>query len=292
MRIALPPPRLPNEFNLRKQQEVFDLVLDPSKDTVLEPVSLGTAAYNAAHDPRYVDDVLYRGAKNGWGNSDPRVLAHVRHSNEALWAAVGAVLDNKGDEPPVAFAPVSGFHHAHYDHGYGYCTFNGLVISILEARRNNLLQGDVLIIDGDGHHGDGTEDIITKLGLISTNNLRLDAGAVKGSATVAGALIDMALGAYNNWDLVLYQAGADAHKDDPYGAGYLTDGEFTERDLRVFRLCKERNIPLVWCLAGGYNGTKTIGLHTRTFAAALQVFYPGQTRLPAARGAQSGILGL
>ena len=45
-------------------------------------------------------------------------------------------------------------------------------------------------------------------------------------------------------DLVLYQAGADPHIDDPLG-GYLTSPQLAERDRIVFEKALELEIPLV-----------------------------------------------
>ena len=50
-------------------------------------------------------------------------------------------------------------------------------------------------------------------------------------------------------DLVLYQAGADPHIDDPLG-GILTTAQMSARDRLVFE--KLGHLPLVWNLAGGY----------------------------------------
>lgn len=52
-------------------------------------------------------------------------------------------------------------------------------------------------------------------------------------------------------DLILYQAGADSHIDDPLG-GFLTTEQIKQRDAIVFREAKCWDIPLVWNLAGGY----------------------------------------
>ena len=71
---------------------------------------------------------------------------------------------------------------------------------------------------------------------------------------------DCAHGAFESWlgeaieavskcDLIIYQAGADPHEDDPYG-GMLTSRQMAERDRRVFEGLEQR--PLVWNLAGGY----------------------------------------
>ncbi|MFN7882276.1 MAG: hypothetical protein ACK5PF_04595 [bacterium] len=51
--------------------------------------------------------------------------------------------------------------------------------------------------------------------------------------------------------LVIYQAGADAHVDDPLG-GFLSTDELRQRDGFVMRNLGGVYGPLVWNLAGGY----------------------------------------
>lgn len=55
---------------------------------------------------------------------------------------------------------------------------------------------------------------------------------------------------YRSLDVVLYQAGADPHVDDPQG-GYLTTEQLAERDFMVFCECRQRGLPIAWNLAGG-----------------------------------------
>lgn len=78
-------------------------------------------------------------------------------------------------------------------------------------------------------------------------------------------------------DLVLYQAGADTHVDDPMG-GLLTTEQMRERDRGVFAATRALGIPVAWNLAGGYqvepDGSipRVIALHLNTFEEALRVW--------------------
>ena len=73
--------------------------------------------------------------------------------------------------------------------------------------------------------------------------------------------------------LVLYQAGADTHVDDPLG-GMLTSEQMRVRDRAVFRAGRAMGIPVAWNLAGGYqievDGTipRVVALHLATFGEA------------------------
>jgi hypothetical protein len=73
-------------------------------------------------------------------------------------------------------------------------------------------------------------------------------------------------------DLVLYQAGADPHRDDPLG-GSLSTAEIRRRDEIVFEAARAASVPLAWNLAGGYQEPlqKVVELHVQTMGAALAV---------------------
>lgn len=79
------------------------------------------------------------------------------------------------------------------------------------------------------------------------------------SALAASDLSRNAVVTDGKYDLVLYQAGADIHVDDPLG-GLLTTEQMRERDANVFRGCAESGTPVVWNLAGGYQRDANSGI--------------------------------
>ena len=82
-------------------------------------------------------------------------------------------------------------------------------------------------------------------------------------------------------DIILYQAGADAHHNDLLG-GFLNNKQMSERDRVVFQEAKKMNIPLVWNLAGGYQVdidtdgkqdiSKILTLHSNTLQECINVY--------------------
>ena len=70
-------------------------------------------------------------------------------------------------------------------------------------------------------------------------------------------------------DILLFDAGADPHIDDPLG-GFLTTEEMLLRDRLVFETCAELALPCAWHLGGGYQVPleATLLLHTATLEAA------------------------
>ncbi len=76
-------------------------------------------------------------------------------------------------------------------------------------------------------------------------------------------------------DIIIYQAGADPHIDDPLGSLGMTAEQMLERDEAVFEFCKDVNIPVMFVLAGGYQepiDEKLAPLHVNTFASAFRVY--------------------
>lgn len=224
------------------------------------------------HDPGYVLGVLAGVVATGFGVPSTEVARQSTWTAGAMLAATENVLGAKAHkkvvpEAPyhelVACVPASGFHHAHYERGSGYCTFNALVLSILRAREFGAQR--VLILDGDAHYGDGTDTLLTRLQLPSDEVVHVTGVGRRWLPAFTEVLNS------GPWDLILYQAGADAHEDDPYGAGYLSDKEWMERDALVFESARHSDSPVVWCFAGGYNGEKTLSLHARTFHTATQI---------------------
>lgn len=227
-----------------------------------------------AHLPSYVNDVLECATPNGFGNTDPNVAAALPYSvGSMVMAAVWAA--SHPERAVVACSPTSGFHHAHFAHGGGFCTFNGLMVAAMVLLRCGLAD-HVTIIDGDAHYGDGTQDII--------NRLELDGSVLNAQPDMSaephrylhniGMLTKQAKGRGKR-PIVFYQAGADAHIDDPLGAGELTTDVMRRRDETVFRIARDYAIPVVFNLAGGYrrdeNGTiePVLRLHDQTMEAAL-----------------------
>ena len=78
-------------------------------------------------------------------------------------------------------------------------------------------------------------------------------------------------------DLVLYQAGADPHVNDPLG-GWLTTDELRRRDAIVFERLRALGVPVVWNLAGGYqqerDGTipRVLEIHDNTARECVRAF--------------------
>lgn len=78
-------------------------------------------------------------------------------------------------------------------------------------------------------------------------------------------------------DVILYQAGADPHVDDPLG-GFLSTAQLRERDRLVFVTANSLGIPIAWNLAGGYQvdsggGIQSVlDIHNNTMRECVSVY--------------------
>ena len=192
-------------------------------------------------------------------------------------------------------ALVSGFHHAGADHGEGFCTFNGLVVTADALLAAGEAQR-IAILDMDLHYGNGTAQLAASRPHIFAvsiygNDYRdnvpyrdvimhhhedgenhfshaLPAGCDR--ATML-QILDDALPSIAAWkpDVLLYQAGADPYFEDPFSPLALDAGDLRARDFRVFTFARHHGIPIAWVLAGGYTRdiTKIVRIHAGTFDA-------------------------
>ena len=228
-----------------------------------EPASVEDLA--RAHLPAFVDAVLSCRSDNGFGNRSKAVAASLPYTSGAMLSAAREALRNGR----VAAAPCSGFHHAGYASAGGFCTFNGLMVTAMALHASGEATR-VGILDFDQHYGDGTDNIIDRLHINWINHY--SAGEHYGFATEARRFLSSIPGlvaAMKDCDVILYQAGADPHIDDPLG-GWLTTEQLYERDLLVFEAAAELGIPVAWNLAGGYQTPlrKVLRIHDGTMQAS------------------------
>ena len=216
---------------------------------IVEPEPVTIEQLCLAHDPLYVNGVLSLRLDNGFGTKSQAVADALPYTSGSMLSAARHVLEH-GD---VACSPTSGFHHACYQYGGGFCTFNGLMVTALTLKKEGKVNR-VGILDCDYHFGNGTSDIIKKLNIDwikhYTNGGQYKATLKEDAYTFLKQIPKM-IADLSDCDIILYQAGADAHIDDPLG-GFLTNDQMRERDLAVFKEAKSWNIPIVWNLAGGY----------------------------------------
>lgn len=232
------------------------------------PKPVTRAELALAHEPKFVSAILKLRTNNGFDNRSPEVAASLSWTSGAMRSAARHAWRHGG----AAIAPCSGFHHAGWAHASGFCTFNGLMVAAAVLQAEGARR--VGILDCDHHYGDGTEEIIAKLGA-PTWVRHFSAGRHYRSPRDAPGFFSRlpeVLRSFADCDLLLYQAGAD-----PLG-GWLTTAQLFERDRIVFETLAAQGTPVAWNLAGGYqvetDGSipKVLQIHDNTLRACAAAF--------------------
>lgn len=239
-----------------------------------------------AHSAEYISAVCY---------GEPLKLAESSglRWDSAMWVAVtaqtGGVIAAALDAMAhgVSGSLSSGLHHARYNRGAGFCTFNGLVIAARVAQESGARS--VLILDLDAHCGGGTDSLIAGDRTIwhldiavdgydmhkvdDHSRLEIVTDAKQYLPVLRSCLSDLADSA-PCFDLCLYNAGMDPHRDCETGGLFgITTEVLKTREKIVFDWCRQYNIPVAVVLAGGYTGNflsreKLVSLHRLTIEAA------------------------
>jgi acetoin utilization deacetylase AcuC-like enzyme len=240
-----------------------------------EPAPVTADQLARAHARRFVDDILACRATNGFGDRSPEVAASLPYTSGAMLAAARHALAAR----TIACAPVSGFHHARHAAAAGFCTFNGLVVAACALHHEDGVQR-VGIVDCDMHYGDGTVEILRRIDATWVDHFTAgERYTERADAAALLAILPERLRAMRDCDVVLYQAGADPHVDDPLG-GMMTTDELLQRDELVFETLAALGVPVAWNLAGGYqrepDGSipKVLAIHANTARAAIRALRP------------------
>jgi len=260
---------------LKSWQEIVPVEIMP-----VVPVTV--ADLELVHDREYVNDVISCRIENGFGNKLKTIADSLLWTNGSFLSAAKYAVENKTN----TVSPTSGFHHAGYYAGSGFCTFNGLMLAAITLK-NAMLVNRVAIADLDMHYGNGTDCILEQLSIRGMKDFishytfgghldTVDRGAKSRLAfgqAYTKLLPDIITRLLDDADVLFYQAGADPHVNDPYG-GVLTTEELKERDRIVFTIAKERGVPVVWNLAGGYQTdfSKVLEIHNNTALLHVEIF--------------------
>lgn len=247
-----------NSDTTRKSQYIaqsFDVdpingsyIVDPIEEVNMEIVD---NLIRSAHSKKYVNAVI---------DGKPDMLAS---SNGLLWdpntytmasnhiaGMVAATTDAMQNGRSISLS--SGLHHASKNEGAGFCTFNGVAISVMSS----MMMGaeKVLILDFDAHCGGGTYDILGHMDNVLQTDVYVSSFDIyedfDNNFLVDGnngylEAIEFALAeSAGEWDFIVYNAGVD-----PINCGISFD-EVMAREELVSGFVKDT--PCAISIAGGY----------------------------------------
>jgi len=168
-----------------------------------------------------------------------------------------------------------GYHHAKEDSGGGFCFFADIPLAIYQVLDNHPEISKVLIVDLDAHQGNGHASICgqgryeDKVDIFDVFNEQIyphDTAAKKFITykhPVKSGIKDKAYLKIireelpeaieeSEPNLIVYNAGTDPLDGDPLGRMEISEKGMIKRDELVFKCAREKNIPIVMVLSGGY----------------------------------------
>ncbi len=246
------------------------------------PTPLPMQLLRGMHEERYLDAFL-SGEEPMASRQGIRWSPRVR---DASLAMLGGQLD-AGEEAMrcgIAMNIARGFHHAVYASGSGFCPLNGLALLA-----HAWPQRKVMVIDCDEHGGNGTEEFAARLPNLYNVSVFGTRFGCRGGTRSWAFMVRARSEGFARYlealreaekivdahrpDLLVYQAGADCHEDDPKSLTGLTTKQLFERDVAVFRIARMRGIPILFVVAGGYQGADRVArFNANTVRAARLVW--------------------
>lgn len=260
----------------RRFSNARDLLLKEASKEGIEVIELPPKPANRAellrvHSSSYIDEVLVEGLSSQWAGqrTDLAELSSLFVGGSIV--ALDALLTGK---TKVAIHFPGAKHHAQAGYSSGFCVFNDFAIAANIATEDHGL--NVTILDIDGHHGDGVENLtadnprvitfsIHQFGIFPGTGNESKPGYFYNYPLKEGdgdkellegidAFIST-LGAREriwSWvpDLLFLTCGADGHREDPLtGLNYSVEGyEAAARKVRE----RFNDIPILMGGAGGY----------------------------------------
>lgn len=271
--------------SMEKLSAVAEVLEIENISSMIDPGLIDIEILKQLHNPEYVQ-AFYDGKK------PLACMQGFKNWNHQLRDAILSVQAGQLLASEIAFKEgiaaniAQGFHHAVYEYGGAYCTFNGLALVAQYYADKR-----IFVLDCDQHGGNGTAEF--SLNMENLFNFTIFAqrfGCMEHERSITRhidaddgtyaeylAAVDEGFAKAVEWeaDLIIYQAGMDCHRDDRFGSRWITAQVLFDRDKYVFEQAKKLGIPMMFVLAGGYQPLETlVPLHVNSFIAANQVYFP------------------
>jgi acetoin utilization deacetylase AcuC-like enzyme len=276
-------PESPKRIMAIQKRLIKDKLL--SESNVLAPRMAKFDELALCHSAKYIN--LVESEVNALGNNEVQMLstgdAPICHDSfktaklavGGILEAVDAVFTGKARNVFCAVRPPG--HHASQEKGEGFCLFNNAAIGARYAQKTYGIK-NVLIIDWDVHHGNGTQRIFENdpsVFYFSTHQHPSYPGTgqadEKGVGNIRNFPITYGIGAREiilklvkndlkkemagfKPELIIVSAGFDSREDDPLGMFNLKDEDFAALTREAMEIAEKHcGGRLISVLEGGYN---------------------------------------
>jgi acetoin utilization deacetylase AcuC-like enzyme len=260
------------------------------KENLFEPTTCSNEIILWTHDEDYLDKLLHQNlsAKEqrhiGFPQSPQLTQRELIITQGTIDCCIYAMQNG------VALNVAGGTHHAFANRGEGFCMLNDQAVASNYLLKKELVE-KILIIDVDVHQGNGTAKLFENEPRVFTFSMHgknnypfhkeksdLDIELLDGTTDMTYlALLQNEIPKLINSvkpDIVFLLAGVDILETDKFGKLKVTMDGCKERDKYILTLLKEKNIPCVVSLGGGYSADVKIILeaHCNTFRLAKDIW--------------------
>ena len=279
---------------LRNDTELWDEL------KVLSPVTIDDENILRCHTRKTIDRIAIATSTKNFHLDADTVIS--KESDYVARLAAGAaclaaenVIEGKNENAFVLCRPPG--HHATIDRSMGFCLYNNVAIAARHVQQKYDHINNILIVDWDVHHGNGTQDIFyddpsvfylslhqypwypgtgaaNEIGVNEGESYNLNVPILPSTTAEDYRLkfeqtLEIVAKKFNP-DFIMISAGFDAHLYDPLGQLRLEDEDFAAMTLRLKEWAKNScDGKLVSCLEGGYN-LQTLGATVKTHVKALR----------------------
>lgn len=276
------------KYELIPEQLLYEGVISP--DNLFAPVPCPEEIVLLTHTREYLAKLLHQ-------TLSPKEQRHIGFPQSPALTHRELVI-TKGTidccrhafDNGVALNVAGGTHHAFADRGEGFCLLNDFAVAANYLLHHGIAER-LLIIDLDVHQGNGTASIFAKEPRVFTFSMHgrhnypfhketsdLDLPLEDGTDDDAylSALEHTLPTLLQQTDpqLVFYLSGVDILASDQFGKLKISMKGCGERDRMVFTALKEKNIPCVTAMGGGYSADLRIivDAHCQTFRLAKEIY--------------------
>lgn len=189
----------------------------------LEPQPATDQDILLVHKPEYVQKL-----KTGTLSAREEMEMEIPYSRdlvEAFWLAAGGSIlaARQALKDQVCISIGGGFHHAHPDHGEGFCMIHDVAVAIRRLQRDDQIR-TAMTVDCDVHQGNGTAAIFAgtrteslPLPSVSASTLNQESGKTRMRGAHAGDVFTISLHQHNNYPLFKPPSSIDVDLPDGMG---------------------------------------------------------------------------
>lgn len=272
------------KYDLIREQLLYEGVFE--LNDFFEPKPIDSSIIHLTHDPDYLSHLknLTLDAKEarriGFPLSKQLIAREIQIAGGTIECAIHALKYG------AALNIAGGTHHAYTNRGEGFCLLNDQAIAANYLIAKGLVQ-KVLVLDLDVHQGNGTAEIFQENDQVYTISvhgaknypfkkelsdwdLPLQDGVEDQEYLALLQIIIDKIPTVFSPDFIFYQSGVDGLLQDRLGRLNLSLEGLKTRDEMVFQFAKQRKIPIVVCMGGGYaeKVSDVVDAHVNTFKVA------------------------